>query len=90
MIPGHPRRHRRATSLLRGLGIKRLLVAGILTNVCVETTVRSADQRGFDPYVAGDCTTAYGEARDPALAAMSVVFATVGKWRELFDLVGEE
>ncbi|MEU8151155.1 cysteine hydrolase [Nonomuraea sp. NPDC048901] len=76
--------------LLRGLGIKRLLVAGILTNVCVETTVRSADQRGFDPYVASDCTTAYGEARDPALAAMSVVFATVGKWRELFDLVGEE
>ncbi|MCA2220470.1 cysteine hydrolase family protein [Nonomuraea aurantiaca] len=76
--------------LLRGLGVNRLLAVGILTNVCVETTVRSADQRGFDPYVASDCTTAYGEARDPALAAMSVVFATVGKWRELFDLVGEE
>ncbi|MEU7744049.1 hypothetical protein [Nonomuraea sp. NPDC049158] len=40
--------------------------------------------------MASDCTTAYGEARDPALGAMSVVFATVGKWRELFDLVGEE
>ncbi|MEV1249373.1 cysteine hydrolase family protein [Nonomuraea sp. NPDC050022] len=76
--------------LLRGLEIKRLLVAGILTNVCVETTVRSADQRGFDPYVASDCTTAYGETRDAALAAMDVVFATVGKWHELFDPLSEE
>ncbi|MBT2233828.1 cysteine hydrolase family protein [Nonomuraea sp. NEAU-A123] len=75
--------------LLRGLGVSRLLFAGILTNVCLETTVRSADQRDFDPYVASDCTTAYGESRDTALAAMDVVFATVGKWRELFDQLSE-
>lgn len=76
--------------LLRALGVSRLLFAGILTNVCLETTVRAADQRDFDPYVASDCTTAYGEARDAALTAMDVVFATVGKWRELFDQLSQE
>jgi ureidoacrylate peracid hydrolase len=75
--------------LLRALGVERLLVSGILTNVCVETTVRSAEQRDFDPYVASDCTSAYGETHDAALAAMSLVFATVGKWRELFDRLAE-
>jgi ureidoacrylate peracid hydrolase len=69
--------------LLRARGVDRLLVAGVLTNVCVETTVRSADQRGFDCYVAADCTAAYGETHVTALAAMSVLFATVAPGKEL-------
>lgn len=73
--------------LLRSLAVDRLLVAGCLTNVCVECTVRSAEQRGFDCYVGSDCTAAYGETHTAALAAMSVLFATVGPWRELMAQV---
>jgi ureidoacrylate peracid hydrolase len=69
--------------VLRAMGIRRLLVTGVVTSVCVESTVRSGEQRDFDPYVAGDCTSAPEGAHEPALAAMAAVFATVGPGLEL-------
>lgn len=73
--------------LLRGLSVDTLLVAGVLTNVCVECTVRSAEQRGFDCYVGEDCTASYGDTHAAALTAMAGLFATVGPWRDLFERV---
>jgi ureidoacrylate peracid hydrolase len=69
--------------VLRALGVTRLLVTGVVTSVCVESTVRSAEQRDFEVFVASDCCSAPTEAHGPALAAMAAVFATVGTWREL-------
>jgi ureidoacrylate peracid hydrolase len=69
--------------VLRAMGVRRLLVTGVVTSVCVESTVRSAEQRDFDPYVASDCTSAPDGAHEPALAAMAAVFATVGTGHEL-------
>jgi len=39
---------------LRRAGIQRLVVAGYFTNYCVETTVRTAGNMGFDTYLVHD------------------------------------
>ncbi len=44
---------------LRSLGINTLIVCGVMTNLCVETTVRSAFVRGFRVLVPIDATAAY-------------------------------
>lgn len=46
-------------AILRGRGIDRLIVAGVTTEVCVHTTVREANDRGFDCLVLSDCTGSY-------------------------------
>ncbi|MCU1657860.1 MAG: hypothetical protein JWO57_2516 [Pseudonocardiales bacterium] len=73
--------------VLRAMGVRRLLVTGVVTSVCVESTVRSAEQRDFEVLVADDCTSAAEGAHEPALAAMAAVFATVGPWRVLLDTI---
>ncbi|WP_428391527.1 cysteine hydrolase family protein [Lichenicoccus sp.] len=45
--------------ILRTRGITQLLVAGVTTEVCVSTTVREANDRGFDCVVLEDCTASY-------------------------------
>lgn len=67
---------------LRALGVKRLVVCGVVTNVCVESTVRSGQQRDFEIYVAADCTAAQPEFHEAALAGMASVFGTVGPWAD--------
>lgn len=70
--------------VLRATEVTRLVVAGVSTNVCVETTVRSASQNGYEVAVAADATAATTEQlHESSLAAMSYAFATVGPWREL-------
>src|SRR5512135_1447513 len=39
-------------------GIKYVAIAGFLTNVCVESTMRSAYEKGFRVYTMTDCTAA--------------------------------
>jgi ureidoacrylate peracid hydrolase len=67
--------------VLRTLGIGRLLVCGVATKVCVESTVRSAEQRDFEVTVASDCTSGPAEYHDAALAAMAYIAADVVPWR---------
>lgn len=45
--------------LLRARGIEHLLVAGVTTEVCVQTTVREANDRGFRCLVLEDCVASY-------------------------------
>jgi ureidoacrylate peracid hydrolase len=44
--------------LLRGLGVADLVVCGVITNICVETTVRSAFMRDFPVTLLADCCAA--------------------------------
>jgi ureidoacrylate peracid hydrolase len=76
--------------ILRALGVKRLLVTGVVTSVCVESTVRSAHMRDYSVTVASDCTAAPEGFHEPSLASMALVFATVAPWREGFgEVLGE-
>ena len=45
--------------LLRNRGITALVVTGVTTEVCVHTTVREANDRGYDCLVPGDCVGSY-------------------------------
>jgi biuret amidohydrolase len=46
-------------ALLQGRGIRQLVVTGVTTEVCVHTTVREANDRGYDCLVPADCTASY-------------------------------
>ena len=45
--------------ILRDRGIRNLIVCGVTTEVCVNTSVREANDRGFDCLVLSDCVGSY-------------------------------
>ena len=47
--------------ILRSKGIKRVALGGFLTNCCVESTMRSAYEKGFDVVTLTDCVAATSE-----------------------------
>ncbi len=46
-------------AILRHRGITQLVVTGVTTEVCVNTTVREANDRGYECLVLDDCTGSY-------------------------------
>ncbi|HTW29443.1 MAG TPA: isochorismatase family cysteine hydrolase [Acetobacteraceae bacterium] len=46
-------------AILHSRGVTRLVVCGVTTEVCVNTTVREANDRGFDCLVLEDCVGSY-------------------------------
>jgi ureidoacrylate peracid hydrolase len=48
--------------ILRSRGIKTLVVAGFLTNCCVESTTRTGYERGFSMVALSDCAATLSEA----------------------------
>jgi nicotinamidase-related amidase len=45
--------------ILRNCGIESLIVCGVTTEVCVNTSVREANDRGFECLVLSDCVGSY-------------------------------
>lgn len=63
---------------LRERGIDGLIVCGLTTNVCVETTVRDAMQRDFRVWVVDGATAEFEATRQAhALESMAWMFASV-------------
>jgi biuret amidohydrolase len=46
-------------AILQNRGISQLIVTGVTTEVCVNTTVREANDRGYDCLVLDDCVGSY-------------------------------
>ena len=46
-------------AMLTGMGVRSLIVAGVTTEVCVHTTVREANDRGYECLVLADCVGSY-------------------------------
>jgi nicotinamidase-related amidase len=73
--------------VLTGLGVTTLLFAGVTTEVCVQTTMREANDRGFDCLLVEDATESYfPEFKAATLAMVRAQGAIVG-WTATTDEV---
>jgi ureidoacrylate peracid hydrolase len=73
-------------TILRANGIRTVVVCGVATNVCVETTVRSAFLRDYYVVVPADaCATFSQEEHDAALRSIDKYFGAVVS---IADVVG--
>jgi nicotinamidase-related amidase len=46
-------------AILQNRGIRQLVVTGVTTEVCVQSTVREANDRGYECLVPSDCVASY-------------------------------
>jgi biuret amidohydrolase len=76
-------------AMLKSRGIKQLVVCGVTTEVCVNTTVREANDRGYDCLVLEDCVASYfPEFQEYALKmikAQGGIFGWVGRSESLLQ-----
>jgi nicotinamidase-related amidase len=77
--------------MLRNRGIDTLFVAGVTTEVCVNTTVREANDRGFRCIVLADCCASYfpqfHEAGLAMIKAQGGIFGSVAGSRPLLAAI---
>ncbi|TIR16856.1 MAG: cysteine hydrolase [Mesorhizobium sp.] len=74
---------------LKRLGARQLVFAGVTTEVCVQTTMREANDRGYECLVAEDATESYfPEFKVAALAMIRAQGAIVG-WTATTDQILE-
>jgi nicotinamidase-related amidase len=79
--------------ILKRKGVQNIILAGITTDVCVHTTMRDANDRGYECLLLSDCTgaTDYGNH----LAALKMVkmqggvFGAVADSRALIDAISQ-
>jgi len=78
--------------ILRRRGITHLVLTGITTDVCVHTTMRDANDRGFECLLLEDCTgaTDYGNYQSAIkmVKMQGGVFGTVSRSEALIEALG--
>lgn len=67
-------------SILHNLGVTHLLFAGVTTEVCVQTTMREANDRGYDCLLVTDATESYFPAFKAAAIEMIVAQGAIVGW----------
>jgi len=80
--------------LLRQREIDTLLVCGVTTEVCVNTTVREANDRGFRCVVLSDCCASYFPQFHVAglamIKAQGGIFGWVSASRDILDAMNSQ
>jgi bifunctional isochorismate lyase/aryl carrier protein len=77
-------------SILRGKGVAQVVICGLMTHLCCETTARSAFVRGFEVFFPIDGTATYNETYHMAsLLNLGHGFATPVLLREILSAVRE-
>jgi len=78
--------------MLRLAGIENIVLTGITTDVCVHTTMREANDRGFECVILEDCCGATDKGNhDAALKMVKMqggVFGAVSNSKALLEVVG--
>ena len=76
--------------LLRQTGVRNLILTGITTDVCVHTTMREANDRGYECLILGDCCAATDTGNHTAALKMVTmqngVFGAVSNAKALLEV----
>ncbi|MEQ3626868.1 MAG: isochorismatase family cysteine hydrolase [Marinobacter sp.] len=75
--------------VLQARGITQLIVAGVTTEVCVQTTMREANDRGYDCLLAEDATESYFASFKAATVEMIVAQGGIVGWAAPVDAILE-
>ncbi|MGW4069693.1 biuret amidohydrolase [Nocardia grenadensis] len=80
--------------LLRGAGISHIILTGITTDVCVHTTMREANDRGYECLILSDCTGATERRHHEAALSMVTmqggIFGAVATSDQLLAALGKQ
>ncbi|MEL6452146.1 MAG: isochorismatase family cysteine hydrolase [Pseudomonadota bacterium] len=76
-------------SLLQRRGLQQLVFAGVTTEVCVQTTMREANDRGYDCLLATDATDSYFPQFKVAAIEMIIAQGAIVGWAARTDKVLE-
>ncbi len=80
--------------MLHTRGIRNLVLTGITTDVCVHTTMREANDRGFECLILEDCCGATDRGNHEAALKMVTmqggVFGAVARSNELLSVLGHD
>ncbi|MFI9537621.1 cysteine hydrolase family protein [Nocardia fusca] len=80
--------------LLRGAGITHIILTGITTDVCVHTTMREANDRGYECLILSDCTGATERTHHEAALSMVTmqggIFGAVATSDQLLAALGKQ
>jgi ureidoacrylate peracid hydrolase len=63
---------------LQRLDVRQLIIVGVTTSICVESTARDAMQRGLNTYVVRDATAEWDQARhERSIEQLGYAFARI-------------
>jgi nicotinamidase-related amidase len=71
--------------LLQGLGVTQLVFAGVTTEVCVQTTMREANDRGYECLLVEEATASYFPHFKAAAIDMMTAQAAIVGWSVAID-----